>query len=115
MDIKADVIADAREPLPFIEKFDSIIIGDMLEHLTEIDSIKVLTNAKKVLNDKGKIIITVPDDQRTSAESITEGYNFHKPMPRNAVEKLIRQANMKIELYQLIDYTFAEGHGVICR
>lgn len=115
LDIKADVVADARKPLPFRDKFDNIIIGDMLEHLTEIDSIKVLTNAKKVLNDKGKIIITVPDDQRTSAESITEGYNFHKPMSRNAVEKLIRQANMKIELYQPIDYTFAEGHGIICQ
>ena len=115
LDIKADVIADARESLPFTEKFDSVIIGDMLEHLTEIDSIKVLVNAKKVLSDKGKIIITVPDDQRPSAESITDGYNFHKPMPRNAVEKLIRQVNMKIQLYQPIDYTFAEGHGMICK
>jgi hypothetical protein len=115
MDIKADVVADAREPLPFDSKFDSIIIGDILEHLTDKDCIKVLHNAKQVLNDKGKLIITCPDDQRSAGESTTDGYNFHKPMPKAKLEKLIRESYMQIALYQPIDYTFAEGHGVICQ
>jgi len=115
LDIKADVIADAREPLPFSDKFDSIILGDILEHLTEEDSIKVLQNAKEVLNDRGRIIVTVPDDKRTSAESITEGYNFHKPMPKELVEGLITQSNMQVVLYQPIDYTFAMGGGFLCQ
>jgi glycosyltransferase involved in cell wall biosynthesis len=113
LDIKADVIADARDPLPFRDKFDSIIIGDLLEHLTDIDSIKVLQNAKAVLNDKGKIIVTVPDDQRIAGESKTDGYGFHKPVSKQSLERLIRQSNMRILSYQPIDYTFAEGHGII--
>ena len=115
MEINPDVVADAREPLPFSDKFDTIIIGDMLEHLTEQDSVKVLQNAKSVLNDKGKIIITCPDDKRVADESITEGYAFHKPMPKKSLERLISYANMQIVKHQRIDYTFAEGNGIICQ
>ena len=115
MEIKADVIADARYPLPFTEKFDSIIIGDVLEHLTELDTLLVLYNASIVLNDGGKIIVTVPDDRRDSEVSTIDGYAFHKPMPKKLVEQLIRQVNMKVVHYQAIDYTFAEGSGFICQ
>jgi len=115
MEIKADVIADAREPLPFDTKFDSIIIGDVIEHLSDADTIKVLHNAKQVLSDKGKLIITCPDDQREAGESKTDGYNFHHPMPKHKLEKLIRESYMRVEHYQPIDYSFAEGHGIICQ
>ncbi len=59
--IKAKQIDLNKEEIPFKEeKFDYIALLDVLEHV--LDPKKLLNDSKKRLKDKGKIIITLPND-----------------------------------------------------
>src|SRR5262249_20223835 len=59
----AHVLHDAREPLlASLGRFDTIIIGDLLEHLTPADGVRVLRNAREALKLGGRVIVTCPDD-----------------------------------------------------
>lgn len=59
--IKAKQIDLNRQNLPFKkEKFDYILLLDILEHV--INPEKLLRDAKEKLNKNGKIIITLPND-----------------------------------------------------
>jgi spore maturation protein CgeB/SAM-dependent methyltransferase len=51
-------VADASQ-LPFKdESFDTVVLGEILEHLTH--PAKVLAEAKRVLRDGGRLVVTVP-------------------------------------------------------
>jgi len=122
-----DIVCDARQLSEMFngQKFDTIILGDIVEHLTDDDILKVLTEAKMV--SKGKIIITCPEDNRTKkaqqdmglgyrADEYPESvYNYHyKPITKELLFDLVQQAGLSITHYEPIDYTFAGGHGVLC-
>lgn len=114
LEINADIIADAREALPFSKEFDTIVIGDLLEHLSQDDAIKVLDNAKNVLNNDGQIVITCPDDQRITEPSNTEGFEYHHPMSKETVEHIIKQLKLRVLKYQPLRYPFTDrGHGFL--
>lgn len=122
----AHILHDAREPFPdSIGRFDSIILGDILEHLTPADGVRALANAAAVLNNGGKVIVTVPDDgnrtileQHLCAHGATEyapGVNafHHRQITQDDVYGQLRDAGLEPIQYQALDYTFAGGHGVV--
>ena len=112
--IVADVIADAREKLP--KGFDTVILGDILEHFDNADCIKILKNAKQSLNDGGQVVITCPDDNREIKMGGTfDVFGGHKPMPLERLAGLISYTGLGIESQQFIDYTFAEGWGIVAK
>ncbi len=51
-------LADASELRFADQSFDTVILGEILEHLTQ--PCKVLAEAKRVLRDGGRIVVTVP-------------------------------------------------------
>src|SRR5262249_38232685 len=53
------VQADGRQ-LPFAADFDSVILGDILEHCNDDQAVRFLMEAKRVTKPGGKIILTVP-------------------------------------------------------
>jgi len=59
--IKAKKADLNKEEIPFKnQKFDYILLLDVLEHV--IDPIKLLQESKKRLKEKGKLIVTLPND-----------------------------------------------------
>jgi len=60
---KIDRIADARD-LPFPDKcFDTVVLGEVLEHLTPEGSRQAIQEARRVARQR--IVITVPQDLRS--------------------------------------------------
>lgn len=110
-----DIFADARNlPETLYNQFDTAILGDILEHFMETEQLLILENAKRALIKDGRIVITCPDDRRGIEHEIKEGYNKHRPMPKEYLEKLLQDSGLNIELYQEIDYGFSMGHGIVC-
>jgi SAM-dependent methyltransferase len=59
--IKAKLIDFNKDEFPFKkEKFDFILMLDILEHV--VNPSKLLKDAKRQLNEKGKLIVTLPND-----------------------------------------------------
>lgn len=59
--IKAEVVDFNKESIPFHkERFDYVLLLDILEHVADPESL--LSQAKTRLKEKGKIIITLPND-----------------------------------------------------
>lgn len=64
--IQASFVAGDAYKLPFADNaFDTVYIGQVLEHLT--DERKVVDEALRVLKDDGKLIISVPKGTECSA------------------------------------------------
>lgn len=56
-------------PLPFEEKsFDFIVLAEVLEHIGK--PARILTEARRLLKDDGRLVATVPLDTRLSAWSL---------------------------------------------
>lgn len=120
---RADVIADARElPESLHKRFDTVILGDILEHLSDEDAVKSIKSAKKCIENGGYVLITCPDDCRpheaqhsgdVDAYAIGES-SFHSPVPKSRLEKWVADAGLSIKHYETLDYTFAEGHAALC-
>lgn len=61
----ADVVGDISKPLPFEEgKFDTIIARHVLEHIPNFA--EVLIQWSKPLKDKGRLILAVPDHEKSN-------------------------------------------------
>lgn len=124
---KADILADARRlPSDLHGKFGSVILGDILEHMTDDDAVMALRNAKQCLANGGPIVVTVPHDTRPVHEQMdgaeehhqyTDGVTaFHvNPVTRERLESWIAGAGLKINKIQELDYTNFAGWGVVCR
>jgi len=135
---RADIIHDARLPIPLKPVFDTVVVGEVIEHMDYGDAIKVLVNARAMVHDGGYVIVTCPDDNR----SIEEQDRVHTEIPGNVVTmpieeriygpgsrayhdhaidltqltSLIEQAGMKIFHREEIDYLgMFKGNGVLCR
>ncbi len=72
----AHLIADCRDQLPFPEKsFDTVIFGDILEHMVDDDIHRALTNVTPLLADGGHVVVTIPEDPRGKpADSVEDEY-----------------------------------------
>lgn len=122
---KPHIIHDAREPFP-VKNFDSVILGDILEHMSEEDAIKVLKNAGSARANGGPIIITCPNDagrphteqhkDSQGDETYTDGVSaFHdRAIELEDLNRMIEAAGLKLFIYQTIDYGEFEGHGAVC-
>lgn len=123
----AHVVWDARKPLPaLLGQFDTVILGDILEHCTGRDRARIVRNAAAVLAPGGQVVITCPFDHRPAAvqrEGATDGDEyapgvtaFHVHRLRAVdLKKACHQAGLTVEREEVIDYNFAEGIGVIAR
>jgi SAM-dependent methyltransferase len=81
-DLPVDVVADCRAlPADLHGRFDSAILGDILEHFVErSDVLLALGQAKRCLAPGGRVIITCPEDHRTPAEAgLSEPYPMYGP------------------------------------
>ena len=123
----AHVIWDAREPLPaLLGTFDTVILGDILEHCTAADRVVMLQHAAAVLNPGGHVLVTCPFDDRpaeaqregaTAEAEYTAGISaFHvHTITRADLLRDLAAAGLVSEADQVLDYNFAEGIGVIAR
>jgi glycosyltransferase involved in cell wall biosynthesis/predicted SAM-dependent methyltransferase len=123
---KVDVVADARDlPSRFFGKFDTAILGDILEHMNDEDIVKSLVSAKKCLKKNGRIVITCPEDYRPHdvqhAVSDNSGYadgisSYHeRPITREMMEALIKKAGLTTEYWERLDYTMFLGNAYVVR
>ena len=123
----AHVICDARRPLPnLLGLFDTVILGDILEHMTGRDQARTIRQASLVLKPGGRVLITVPFDTRkpgeqnptaTGSEEYTHGVGaFHANRVRKRdLYRYCDRAGLRVELEQVIDYNFADGIGLVAR
>ena len=111
LEIVADIFQDARDKLPL--GFDTVILGDILEHFNDEDCIKILKNAKSAINEGGQVVITCPDDSREA--KIDGAFGGHKPMPLDRLTELVLASGLEVESSQFIDYTFCTGVGVVAK
>lgn len=115
-----DVQADARS-LPYQnDSFETVILGDLLEHMSDADAIITLREAARVTRDK--IIVTWPVDTRTSQEQHVGHLPDYAPgIPAThtkTVEKSdmlvwCQEAGLIVTHLEEIEYPFAPGFGLI--
>lgn len=125
MQNKAHVLADARNPLPFGEVFDTVLLGDILEHMVDGDATAAVANAKAVLRPGGRVVITVPDDRSNpweqhggrplpNAEYAPGVSAYHdRPIELSTMVGWAENAKMKVVEYRELDYGFASGWGAV--
>jgi 2-polyprenyl-3-methyl-5-hydroxy-6-metoxy-1,4-benzoquinol methylase len=124
---RAHILWDARKAFPkILGTFDTVILGDILEHMTRRDQAKTILQSRKVLNPEGRLIITCPFDRRSPAEqhqSATghEEYTAHvgafhaNRIRRQDLVRYALESGLRVELEQVIDYNFADGIGLVLR
>jgi len=120
--IPADVLADARS-LPFARhSFDTVILGELLEHFSDSDAVTTLQQSKALLKDQGRIVITIPQDSRSPNQ---QGYSKYwaKPyapgIPRFHPRELTRfdlfdwlkKAGLQVLSWARIQYVYAGFFG----
>ena len=85
------LVGNAEDPWPFDnESFDAVVMGEILEHLVEDKS--ALLQAERVLNQKGKLIITVPflhDEPE---------YHIRVHTPKS-IQRILRFCGFNVEFY----------------
>jgi predicted SAM-dependent methyltransferase len=114
-----DVLFDAAEDRwPFDDQeAEAVLLGDILEHLTHLDQVCVLNEARRVSK---KLIITVPDDDRP------ETFQDRSHLPKGAVHvihvtdqhlrSLLEDTGWTPEIFDVIDYGFVPaGYCVVAR
>lgn len=125
---KVDIVADARNlPMNCHKSFNTIIVGDLLEHCKRDDIKKILEESKKCLIDGGIILITFPKDRRKVDEQNTDHKDtdleytpgisvYHKEcLELGVVTDILTELKLMIELAEEIDYGFARGWGLVVK
>lgn len=123
----AHVVVDVRETLPScIGEFDTVILGDILEHMIPDDQLRSIYEASRVLTPTGRLLITCPFDTRAPAiqqagsqgtEEYAEGVSaFHADrVTREGLRAACLSVGLTIEREEVLDYNFADGIGLIAR
>jgi glycosyltransferase involved in cell wall biosynthesis len=120
-DNKADIVADARQlPEELYEKFDTVVVTELLEHMSYEDGIKVLENSKKCLKPDGRIIITFPLDTRETQPNADIDYTVgchvkHRLMGIDELLSMLDDVELDTDLIQELDYSYVIGWGLIAR
>jgi len=104
-----DIVADARcLPPSLYGEFDSVVLGDILEHMSDEDATKCLQNARRALRNGGDIIVTCPNDSRPTeqqhdgeVEAYADGESsYHVAVPRERIDRWIAGADLVEAHYQ---------------
>jgi Methyltransferase domain len=119
------VLADGRR-LPFSNaKFDTVVLGEILEHLTDLDAIQCLKEARAMLKPgpQSRVIVTMPHDQREREAQgygelryFAEGIPVHHPrhIGRPELVGWTEKAEFRIAVVAGIDYIWGQkGTGLV--
>lgn len=98
---KLDVMVSYFEEVETTCKYDTIIMGHILEHVD--DPVKILTKFKKYLNEDGRIIITVPN-----AKSFHRLAGVKMGLLKSIYE--LNQTDIKIGHKRVYDFEQLENH-----
>lgn len=119
------ITGDARKlPKEVYGLFDTVVLGDILEHMTFWDRVTSLREAKKALRNGGYIVVTLPSDNRTpedrkamavapsGTDEYIEGISAHHIyVDRDEMENMVAAAGLSASRWQPIDYTYFTGWG----
>src|SRR6202522_2245124 len=116
---RLDVQAEARR-LPFgPSSSDSVVLGEILEHMQTHDAVESLIEAKKVLKSGGRVVATIPHDDRGGADHIPEyapgiaAYHYRE-ITRVEFFDWIRAAGLKIQAWAKIVHVWGKtGTGIM--
>lgn len=119
------VLADARA-LPFRDRFDSVVLGEILEHMERTDAVLALIEARRALKPGGRVVITMPHDKRRDAGTLetptgeakfyAKGiYAYHyRSISKAELLAWISEAGFAPMLWARIHYVWGEvGSGVV--
>jgi glycosyltransferase involved in cell wall biosynthesis len=123
----AHLLADGRGALPFrAGAFQTVILGDVLEHLDDAGCVAMLAEARRVAGPGGRVVVTVADDPRppdlqhvgaglTSESRTAPGIRPHhwRRIPAALMLHWIREAQLRPIRCQTIDYGHFLGHGAV--
>lgn len=122
-----DELADARDlPEKFNESFDTVVLGEILEHFNTEDRQKTLHSAKRAIKENGWINMTFPYDTRELQDQrrghsldieYTEGVSaFHEvPLSKEMVLEDLEACGLKAARIEEIHYPFdnVKGTGIL--
>lgn len=119
------VLADARR-LPFAKVFDTVVLGEILEHMERPDAVVSLRDAAAALVAGGRVVITMPHDGRRDAGELETPkgdqqyyapgiYAYHyRSISRTELLNWILAAGLRVVAMARIVYCWGEsGSGVI--
>lgn len=109
---KLDLLCDIRHlPAQLKIKFDTVLMGDVLEHYERAERPIFLKEAKSCLRNGGKIVITLPNDDRPMLPK-APNYGQHKPVSVDEFVDWKNEIGMEIKKVQSIDYGHFMGWGL---
>ncbi len=122
--LPVDVVADARD-LPYSNEFDTVVLGEILEHMETPDAIQSLSEAKKACKVGGCVVVTMPHDTRT-VPNITGDKKYYAPGsfayhhryigPEELMGWIQTAGGLKVEKWGRISYAWGEeGSAVVAR
>lgn len=119
------VLADARV-LPFRKAFDSVVLGEILEHMEHDDAVAALEQARLSLKPGGRVVVTMPHDKRRDAGTLEtpEGeaqfyapgiFAYHyRSISKGELFSWMAEAGFTPKLWARIHYVWGEvGSGVV--
>lgn len=111
--------ADARA-LPFKGTFDSVILGELLEHMEREDGVTALRQAKKALKPGGRLIVTIPHEKQEKGPEEQVYYApgifayHHRLISKGEILGWITEAGFRLILWAKIVYPWGSfGSGVV--
>lgn len=121
-------LADARA-LPFRRgAFDTVVLGEILEHMERVDAVRSLSEAAAAIGAGGRVVVTMPHDGRRDAGEIETPagdqqfyapgiYAYHyRSISRLELLGWIREAGLEAEMVARIIYVWGEqGSGIVAR
>lgn len=120
---KTDILADARDLPKDLKGFDSIVIGELLEHMDSENRRFVLKNAEERLNRDGIVVLTVPEDYRTVFEQHGKDHcdpyvngvsSWHEhPVTLNDLIEDLKATGLKPVIMQKLSYFNFTGNGIV--
>jgi SAM-dependent methyltransferase len=121
------VLGDARA-LPFAPVFDTVVLGEILEHMERENAVAALFEARTAIKEGGRVVITMPHDGRRDAGTLETPkgeqqfyaagiYAYHyRSISRAELFSWITEAGLEPELWAPIHYVWGEkGSGVVAR
>jgi glycosyltransferase involved in cell wall biosynthesis len=124
-----DIIADFRYYTDYKKAYNTVILGDVLEHMTYGDAVAMLIKAKHFIDKAtGQIVITCPSDSRTHEQQrihagtldengmYTDNVSFyHRYISQDELAHMLKDAGLSAVIVQEIDYTHFKGFGLVCK
>lgn len=115
-----DWLGDARDLSAFAGQFDTVVLGDILEHMERADAVLSLRQAVLALRDGGQVVVTLPHDTRRDAGTlpVPEGdakfyapgiYAYHyRSISRRELMSWMVEAGLKVVTLARILYVWGE-------